>query len=812
LPSYADAINTSYNFIPNASYWDTNRAKHVTDYAKATGAFANMSQYDGNFANGIWMLRSPANSASYFIRECYYNGEITDGGININLNAHGVVPMLTLRTIEYGGKTVVVEKQVGNSSTYRFNYSALLNIKQDAVVHRNYEYQYAGSYLSVPKTYFEVGEDIPVSYSYQSTYDCNRAWICIATTGEEEKRGEYFQKDSYILWKYVTKGSKDTFNINEVTENSSQGSASELRDLPEGEYKIWFMYDNEWWTYDNDQTGTYNNPYITGNAITEPISIKIIDPKAPDYSLQYKAWCGEDDNKDYPQFQMEAMYSYIELERNTFVQGEPIKMKFNGRTQYMCAFLVDSAGNVREDTITGATEMTGVPQELDGWTEYYEMKNSRDLTPGKYRLYYAVENDLENVYRCGAIVTILDIIILPKDVEAAPTSKLDVIYTNTSGHITRKTINESVALNGLLNSHPDNENLVYNEKGEIISPVAGIVELTDVMPNSTIQFVFTYPGDLNIVPKIDEVNLDYEIKKGALKVSNKFSDATYNNVYISVPKTYYTEGETITVTFNTVNVANPRILLTVDTKGTVNRYGDIWIRASDVNKQNGGTIDISNRMYDMSNTVDLKYIESNTKWNVDELPPGEYKIWLYDTDNDSFAGTTYEMYRAESSHLVTEPISIKILPKDDITPDYSITHHSDWNYSGTHTDGGENWSSLTIDKTVFKKGEKIYYEVEGSWEHKWVAIFEADKFSTGDYVENLPEKDKTIRYAQYGHEDSIDQGKNFLLTDDLDPGQYKIVYVFGYTLEDAWKHTSSAGFHNGNYQKIMTIIDITIVE
>lgn len=94
LPSYKDVTNTSYNFMPNASDWDTNRAKHVTDYAKATGAFANMSQYDGNFANGIWMLRSPANSASYFIRECYYNGEITDGGIDISITAHGIVPMV----------------------------------------------------------------------------------------------------------------------------------------------------------------------------------------------------------------------------------------------------------------------------------------------------------------------------------------------------------------------------------------------------------------------------------------------------------------------------------------------------------------------------------------------------------------------------------------------------------------------------------------------------------------------------------------------------------------------------------------------
>jgi hypothetical protein len=306
------------------------------------------------------------------------------------------------------------------------------------------------------------------------------------------------------------------------------------------------------------------------------------------------------------------------------------------------------------------------------------------------------------------------------------------------------------------------------------------------------------------------------IRKGALKVPGyTFAASTYNNVYIYTPQTYYTEGDTITVTFNTVNVPNPRIVMTTDTIGTAGQYGDIWIRDVAIPKTERGTVDISNKTYDTSHTVDLKWIESQTKWNVDDLPPGEYKIWLFNSANAT-AGFSCEMYKANSSnqYLVTEPISIKILPKDEEDLDLSITHYSDWKYQGTNYDDPNriNWTSLTIDKTVFEEGEKIYFHIDGSWEHKWIAVIKADQFTTGTVIESHPDKEKYMRYVKYGHQDYISEGKNYLETEGLEPGQYKIIYVFGETFEKAWSYaTANFQNHSPTPQKVVTIMDITIL-
>ena len=182
-------------------------------------------------------------------------------------------------------------------------------------------------------------------------------------------------------------------------------------------------------------------------------------------------------------------------------------------------------------------------------------------------------------------------------------------------------------------------------------------------------------------------------------------------------------------------------------------------------------------------------------------------------------GTAYNQYHANSA-FITESLSIKILPPGEYNPDFSVTHYSDWEYFGTNYDDPErlNWTSLTLDKTVFKQGEKIRYYIDGSWEHKWVGVFSSDTYAMGcDKVENYPGKDKTLRYAQWGHKDYINAGSNYLETETLTPGQYKIVYVFGLTLESAWAHDiADYKDHAGNgttktKQRVMTVIDITIL-
>ena len=304
---------------------------------------------------------------------------------------------------------------------------------------------------------------------------------------------------------------------------------------------------------------------------------------------------------------------------------------------------------------------------------------------------------------------------------------------------------------------------------------------------------------------------NFAITKGPIKAAgNPYAASTYNNVYISVPKTYYEYGEAIPVEYDLSGVTNPRIVITVDSKGTDNRYGDVPVKRVQLATNARGTIpNMGAATYTVA-TFDPKYYESIDKAYWDTLPPGEYKIWIFE-DHDF--GQTYHQYNNVSTAVI-EGLSIKILPPGELNPDFSVTHYSDWQYLGSKkTDGGENWTSLTLDKTVFKQGEKIRYYIDGSWEHKWVGVFSADTYSMDSgKVEDYPGKDKTWRYAQWGHKDYINVGSNYLETETLEPGQYKIVYVFGLTLQSAWTHQpANYNEHAGTLQKVMTVIDITIL-
>lgn len=92
LLSYKDVSNSSYGFSSNAS-----RMRKLSDYARASGAWMSKSDWDGQYGGGIWMLRSPADSSNAFVRECHYNGEITEGGNNVSGKYFGIVPALTLK-------------------------------------------------------------------------------------------------------------------------------------------------------------------------------------------------------------------------------------------------------------------------------------------------------------------------------------------------------------------------------------------------------------------------------------------------------------------------------------------------------------------------------------------------------------------------------------------------------------------------------------------------------------------------------------------------------------------------------------------
>ena len=863
LPSYATVTNTAYKFMNANDAADPNRAKAVTDYARAKGAWTNMSEVDGNIGNGIWMLRSPADSASNFIREGYFNGEITDGGISINVNAHGVAPMLRLSIVDEESRIVTknIFKDVGNTTIYRANYSALLNnVEQNPAVNYKYKGPYTGSFMSVPKTYFGVDEDIYVTYNYESTYSTTKAWICIASTGLDDGS----EKDSYIRWFEIDKNINPSgrVNLKEAVGASQAGHAASLRHLPAGEYKIWFMYEGStWWDY-NDIDGGYKNPYQNGNAITDPISIKIVDPNAPDYdySLEYKAWIGTGKNGT-----LAPMYSYIRLEKNVFNQGEDIRMQFKGRTQYMTAFLADENNNLLLDTRTYAASKineNNPPQTIATWSDFYEMNGTENLAPGKYKLYYAVEDSFDEVYKThGAIVAIIDIIILPTT-EEAPTAKLDVVYTNTDGIIVKKTINDSVMLNGLLNSHTGNYDLTDDD-----NKVEGIIELTDVQPNSTVQFIFSYDRyeikSDDIECKVDNVPWDtydisysnvtnFQISKPAftyVPVYGQNAVTNYSGATMSLPGTYFVKGTPIKLTYDYSSCSNIDsvgddktnicVIVTADTlvedvyydsngdgkvdSTTGDKRGNLYMTGAvkyrtlqanaDMDFQRSGTIDLSNDLYSLSADL-MSYVGGASNYIGKPLPTGTYKVWLFHNvgnimDNYDFGVNPFKKI---APYLLTEPITFKII--DENNPDFTVKSELYSPYQGKEVYGHDNSNTrLTLEKTIFTQGEKIYYTIGMDYCARQILL-------TGGHNSNLETtsvydnttKGKTWQYAEHGVTTKVTGVGNYLDTTGLSPGQYKLYYFMGENVQKAYRGADfSLGGNHSTYCKLYTIIDIIIL-
>jgi hypothetical protein len=70
--------------------------KKTSDYAIANGAYTSVSTQTAYNGNGMWMLRTPNDSYTHFIRECNDTGAVTDGGTNITNTFFGIVPAITI--------------------------------------------------------------------------------------------------------------------------------------------------------------------------------------------------------------------------------------------------------------------------------------------------------------------------------------------------------------------------------------------------------------------------------------------------------------------------------------------------------------------------------------------------------------------------------------------------------------------------------------------------------------------------------------------------------------------------------------------
>ena len=96
LLSYKDVTNSAYGFSSNVNDVNLLRMKKTSDYAIANGAYTSDSSQTAYKGNGIWMLRTPNDTYTHFIRECDHSGAVTDGGTNITSTFFGVVPAITI--------------------------------------------------------------------------------------------------------------------------------------------------------------------------------------------------------------------------------------------------------------------------------------------------------------------------------------------------------------------------------------------------------------------------------------------------------------------------------------------------------------------------------------------------------------------------------------------------------------------------------------------------------------------------------------------------------------------------------------------
>lgn len=773
-----------------------------------------------------------------------------------------------------------IDKEVGDSSTYRFNYSALKNELQDQIENpwiynadrtQQVSDYYKDSYMKVSKTYFNVGEPINVEYRYNTklTASSEKAWICIATMGKDNSI-----KDSYIRWKEVTRSStSETFDITKAEGKAQNDYAESLRDLPAGEYKIWFIYGpatSNWWDYSQDDDDqNYNNPYINGNAVTEPICIKIVAPDDSDTSLEYKAWIGKDDDKHG-----KAKYAHIKLEKNVFMQGEPIKVAFNGRTEYMYAWLhkvnEDNTDVELKNTYTDVAKLDGI-NDLEGvdgkyiteWSDFYPVEKSDTLEPGQYKLYYAVYSNktIDSVFSSGAIVAIIDITILPKAPEEVQTLKLYAVYTNTAGKQVRRSIDDAIVLNNLLNNNTENYNLTDND-----NRVEGIVEFNDVMPNSTIRFYFTYKiggnvsSDDNIKCTVEEVPCGtYDIKYSTssnftiekpgfryIPTSGGTAQMKYDGSILSLPGVYYEYGEPIMLSYEykgktpETTFQNPRIIITTEmlSEGSQsnavipddNLYVTIPIKYKNLTNS-AGTINLNADLVDYGEKS--PYLQGDPKAYKGALPVGVYKVWLvddvggrilgYEDDGTRVGGDFVENpFKAAASKMITEPITIKVI--DPENPNFSIMSnvYSPNNGLNQQEDEEHDNTRIGIDKAIFTQGEKIRFHIQSDYSFRHVMITQGTVSNvTATYEPTKGDWDEanrgiTWQYAKYGVTDS---GYDTLDTSGLEPGQYKIYYLMGKTLQEAirgdrFDHPGDPSFKNDDYatySKLYTIIDIIIL-
>ncbi|MBE6533593.1 MAG: hypothetical protein E7678_01295, partial [Ruminococcaceae bacterium] len=239
---------------------------------------------------------------------------------------------MSLKTSAFGYANGAFMSTADAAGNYEISMNPILN-PSITKNHFNFDNggKFNGSYLSVPKTYFNVGEPITVDYKVVGATTSN-VYMYI-TSDQICSSGKY--GDLYIKQAQLSNNStgtieftKDTYDLEDSVytgtplvsawANNLEG-INRLRALPEGEYKIWLINDNSF-----DPFNMLHNKNGTNDAInrmvTEPISIKVIDPANPDISMIHR------DNIPYKN-QDAVVPTELILDKVVYEKGEKIYFK-----------------------------------------------------------------------------------------------------------------------------------------------------------------------------------------------------------------------------------------------------------------------------------------------------------------------------------------------------------------------------------------------------------------------------------------------------------------------------------------------------
>ena len=323
------------------------------------------------------------------------------------------------------------------------------------------------------------------------------------------------------------------------------------------------------------------------------------------------------------------------------------------------------------------------------------------------------------------------------------------------------------------------------------------------------------------------------------------------NASISLPGTYFVEGEPINFTYDyskstwgadkleisnswnitvmvTTETLNEDVPYDLDFDGKQESKDDLWMTGaikyrmlhnSSYGRKN--TVDLNEILYNLDDNL-MTYVSGASYYKGNHLPVGTYKVWLFHDDGTIRGSYNFgiDPFKTIATLLLCEPLTFKVIDKDN--PDFSITSYSyapykpGVNCNETTGSYGEYNTKLTIPKTVYTQGEKIYFTTDLDYCARQVLI-------TDSTVSNLDQTDDvryptatkgiTWEYAQHGRTDIGYTGfDNALETWDLKPGQYKIYYFMGENVQYAYRgRWFSLNYQHSTHCKMYTILDITIL-